>query len=160
MYDRDAEYRYQIRETIEQDNFSRFRGLVNRAAAEIANIVHEVAVTVVSAAWTFITTTLLGKPNPSQPASNTPSEEVCFVATCVYGSSDNFQVRVLRTFRDDTLRRARLGRIFINVYYGGFGSAASRLLANRTLLMALVHRILDYIVELYLRSCERKASSN
>jgi len=41
----------------------------------------------------------------------------CYVATCVYGSYDCPQVWTLRRFRDNTLARTRLGRVFIRTYY-------------------------------------------
>jgi len=41
----------------------------------------------------------------------------CYIATCIYGSYDCPQVRILRRFRDEKLRRRWLGRIFIKLYY-------------------------------------------
>lgn len=41
----------------------------------------------------------------------------CYVATCVYGSYDCTQVWVLRRFRDQCLKKAFLGRLFIRFYY-------------------------------------------
>ncbi len=41
----------------------------------------------------------------------------CFVATAVYGDYDHPYVRVLRTFRDETLATFGLGRAFIGWYY-------------------------------------------
>ena len=41
----------------------------------------------------------------------------CYVATCVYGSYDCPQVRVLRRYRDERLSRHVPGRAFIRVYY-------------------------------------------
>jgi len=41
----------------------------------------------------------------------------CFVATAVYGNYDHPFVKVLRTFRDDTLARFGAGRAFIDWYY-------------------------------------------
>lgn len=41
----------------------------------------------------------------------------CYIATCVYGSYDCPSVWTLRRFRDQTLQKNRLGRVFIKVYY-------------------------------------------
>ncbi len=41
----------------------------------------------------------------------------CYVATCVYGSYDCPEVRVLRRYRDNTLDNNFLGRLFVKVYY-------------------------------------------
>jgi hypothetical protein len=41
----------------------------------------------------------------------------CFVATAVYGSYDAPEVRVLRRWRDSSLRSALPGQIFVRVYY-------------------------------------------
>ena len=57
--------------------------------------------------------------NPSSPASNssTGSGEGCYIATCVYGSYDAPEVLTRRRFRDEILRKHRLGRAFIRCYY-------------------------------------------
>jgi hypothetical protein len=41
----------------------------------------------------------------------------CYIATCVYGSYDCSEVWTLRHFRDDTLFKYKLGRLFVRVYY-------------------------------------------
>lgn len=41
----------------------------------------------------------------------------CYVATAVYGSYDCPQVWTLRRFRDYTLAKSRLGRLFVRTYY-------------------------------------------
>ena len=41
----------------------------------------------------------------------------CYVATCVYGSYDSREVRVLRHYRDGALSKTVLGRLFIDFYY-------------------------------------------
>ena len=43
--------------------------------------------------------------------------EGCSIATCVYGSYDCPQVRVLRKYRDSELAGNRYGRAFIKIYY-------------------------------------------
>ena len=46
----------------------------------------------------------------TQPASQ---KEGCYIATCVYGSYDCPQVRLLRRFRDEHMKKTPAGRIFI-----------------------------------------------
>ncbi len=41
----------------------------------------------------------------------------CYIATCVYGSYDCQEVWTLRRFRDQTLAKTVIGRIFIKIYY-------------------------------------------
>lgn len=55
----------------------------------------------------------------NSPASNssTGSGEGCYIATCVYGSYDAPEVLTLRRFRDEILKKHRLGRAFIRCYY-------------------------------------------
>ena len=57
--------------------------------------------------------------NPTSPASNssTSNGEGCYIATCVYGSYDAPEVLTLRRFRDEILKKHRLGRAFIRCYY-------------------------------------------
>lgn len=50
----------------------------------------------------------------TQPASQ---KEGCYIATCVYGSYDCPQVRLLRRFRDEHMKKTPAGRIFIRLYY-------------------------------------------
>lgn len=41
----------------------------------------------------------------------------CYIATAIYGSYDSPEVVILRRFRDNTLYKYSLGRLFIKVYY-------------------------------------------
>ncbi len=74
----------------------------------------------------------------------------CYIATCVYGSYDCPQVRVLRRFRDLRLAKNPFGRAFIRLYYAVsptvvrlFGEADSfrRFFKNR--LDRLVARLME-----------------
>lgn len=49
--------------------------------------------------------------------NNNAVQKGCYIATCVYGSYDCPQVWTLRRFRDYTLNKTRLGRVFIKCYY-------------------------------------------
>ena len=48
---------------------------------------------------------------------NHTDSQGCYIATCVYGSYDCPQVRILRRFRDDILASTLGGRCFIRTYY-------------------------------------------
>jgi len=63
----------------------------------------------------------------------------------VYGSYDSPQVLVLRRFRDDTLSKSTLGRLFIKFYYRFSPPVADRL-KNTRRLNSVVRRILDKFV--------------
>ena len=52
--------------------------------------------------------------HPNAPIGNGGG---CYVATCVYGSYDSPEVRILRRYRDDTLSKTKLGMLFIQMYY-------------------------------------------
>ncbi|HBF4443252.1 TPA: tetratricopeptide repeat protein [Clostridioides difficile] len=69
----------------------------------------------------------------------------CYIATAVYGSYDAPEVLVLRYFRDNTLRKSFLGRIFIKVYYA-LSPPIAKWLKNADRLNNLVRNILDKIV--------------
>jgi len=43
--------------------------------------------------------------------------EGCFVATACYGDHDAPEVKILRNFRDHTLKKFLTGKIFIGLYY-------------------------------------------
>ena len=57
----------------------------------------------------------IGAPQPK--AGGSGSTGGCYVATCVYGSYDCPQVWTLRRYRDNTLAKTLLGRLFIRTYY-------------------------------------------
>jgi hypothetical protein len=60
----------------------------------------------------------------------------CYIATMVYGSYNSPEVRVLRRFRDETLKQSEIGRKFIQIYY-----KYSPLLANKTKNIKVIHFI-------------------
>jgi hypothetical protein len=69
----------------------------------------------------------------------------CFVATAVYGDRDAEQVVALRSFRDRVLKRFRLGRLFIAIYYR-YGESMAEMLDTYPNLKMPSRRILDLIV--------------
>lgn len=48
---------------------------------------------------------------------NNAKKEGCFIATAAYGDYDHPKVQILRQFRDEILRRSKLGDNFIRLYY-------------------------------------------
>ena len=48
---------------------------------------------------------------------NEDSSDGCYIATAVYGTYDCPELWVLRRFRDYGLRKSRIGRAFIRLYY-------------------------------------------
>lgn len=52
-----------------------------------------------------------GKASQSETHAPSPKKEGCYIATAVYGSYDAPEVRVLRRFRDETLRQTKWGQI-------------------------------------------------
>lgn len=56
-----------------------------------------------------------GKKIPRNSSANNELED-CFIATAVFGTPTNVKIEILRTFRDQTLRKIFLGRVFISTY--------------------------------------------
>ena len=82
-----------------------------------------------------------------QAAPEAPKKkEGCYIATAVYGSYDAPEVRTLRRFRDETLKKSAAGRMFIRVYYR-FSPPIAQRLKNATKVNRLVRRMLDGFVE-------------
>ncbi|GHU93724.1 hypothetical protein FACS1894208_03640 [Clostridia bacterium] len=69
----------------------------------------------------------------------------CYVATAVYGDYDAPEVRILRKFRDKTLKRNIFGKLFIRVYYK-LSPPLARRLSPDTRAGRGIKRILDKFV--------------
>lgn len=69
-------------------------------------------------------------------------KEGCYIATAVYGSYNAPEVITLRRFRDETLKKSFLGRLFIKVYYRLSPPVAERL-KNAHNINKTVRKILD-----------------
>lgn len=65
----------------------------------------------------------IGKEIPKNSTSDEELED-CFIATAVYGTPTNDKIEILRTFRDQKLRKTFVGRKFI-VLYETFGPLAA-----------------------------------
>ncbi len=71
----------------------------------------------------------------------------CFIATAVYGDYDCPQVKVLRRFRDDVLKKSRAGKWFIAFYYRT-GPSLAKTVKKHPWLGRVVRKGLDHAVAL------------
>ena len=65
----------------------------------------------------------------------------CFIATACYGDYDAPEVLALRRYRDDTLVRTFLGRLFVKTYYA-FSPPVAGYISTRPRLRAFVRKCL------------------
>ena len=75
----------------------------------------------------------------------------CFVATAVYGGEDHFNLIVLRSFRDNFLKKYNFGRRFISIYYK-HGPKIAKKVVNSKLLKGLFTPLVElgvFIVKLF-----------
>ena len=74
-------------------------------------------------------------------------KQECYIATAVYGSYDAPQVIALRRYRDESLSKNILGRLFIRIYYKLSPPIAKRLITTKRT-NHLVKILLDKIVRI------------
>jgi hypothetical protein len=74
-----------------------------------------------------------------------PSRNGCYIATAVYGGYDMPQVRVLRRFRDDTLRTTGVGRATVRIYYI-LSPMIVRRLGSHSWFLGITRPVLDAMV--------------
>lgn len=55
--------------------------------------------------------------NKSKLSNSSQNKEGCYIATAVYGDYNAPEVLILRKFRDETLNKSKIGKIFIKMYY-------------------------------------------
>jgi len=70
----------------------------------------------------------------------------CFIATAAFGSPMQAEVSLLRSFRDQILRRQALGEIFVETYYT-FGPAIAGVIRPSDTLRAVTRAALEPVVE-------------
>ncbi|MFH1592365.1 MAG: CFI-box-CTERM domain-containing protein [Candidatus Woesearchaeota archaeon] len=71
----------------------------------------------------------------------------CFIATAVYGDVNAPEVQALRQFRNNVLSESRLGRMVINLYYGGLGRRIADTVKQRMpSAIPVIKRGLDYLI--------------
>jgi len=76
---------------------------------------------------------------PSQPSNN------CYIATMVYGDVNHANVLILRNFRDETLCKYKLGRLFVEYYYLYSPRIVARLKYNKLINLS-IKSILNFII--------------
>jgi hypothetical protein len=69
----------------------------------------------------------------------------CYIATAVYGDYNAPEVLVLRRFRDSTLAKSAVGKLFIKTYYR-FSPPLAKRLKHTYRINAVVRRLLDGFV--------------
>ena len=72
-------------------------------------------------------------------------EKSCFVATVVYESGDCWELEQLRKWRDSTLKKYLMGKIYIYFYYK-FGYSLSKLIKANKLLKKLTKNVIDKLI--------------
>lgn len=83
---------------------------------------------------------------PVQPSIVPDSKKNgCYIATCIYGSYDCPEVWTLRRFRDDSLQRNCLGRIFIKLYYA-VSPMIVKMLGDKKIFKTLGKKYLDALI--------------
>ena len=70
----------------------------------------------------------------------------CFVATAIYGDVNSYEVRVLRSFRDDRLLKSAMGRVVVDVYYR-LSPPVADFIRNKKGLRLLIRKLLDRLVK-------------
>lgn len=76
------------------------------------------------------------------------SSNGCYIATMVYGDYDHPQVLVLRDFRDNVLRKSKLGRAFIKFYYR-YSPTWVKYLRNCKSINSFIRVVLDKFIKVY-----------
>ncbi len=71
--------------------------------------------------------------------------EGCFIATQVYGSYDCFEVKTLRKFRDEKLKKSFAGKVFIDIYYKT-GPYIAILISRSPIISNLFRSVLDRFI--------------
>jgi len=78
---------------------------------------------------------------------NSTKKEGCYIATMVYGNYDHSRVLLLRSYRDNTLKKSIIGRLFVRFYY--FTSPKLvKILKGKRLINTLIKNILNFITSL------------
>ena len=73
--------------------------------------------------------------------------KACYIATMAYGNYDHPQVLKLRSFRDDTLSKSRLGTWLISKYYL-YSPKLVRILQNKKSVNYLIRKLLNQFIKL------------
>jgi hypothetical protein len=78
----------------------------------------------------------------------------CFIATAVYGSPNNYKLRVFREFRDRILIRHSIGKIFVWCYYKISPKIANNIRKKEILkcfilysIIEPIHRLIEFLLQ-------------
>jgi hypothetical protein len=82
--------------------------------------------------------------NPSEEGSSTSN---CFIATAAFGTAMEPEVITLRRFRDTTLNKYSIGRLFVRTYYR-LSPPVAKFIAKRPVLRALARGILKPVIRI------------
>lgn len=74
-------------------------------------------------------------------------KKACFIATAVYGDVESYEVKLLRNYRDESLLKSPIGRLFINFYYF-FSPPIADFLKKHKSISREVKRFLDGIISI------------
>ena len=77
--------------------------------------------------------------------TDNPKKEGCYIATHIYGSYNSPEVIKLRNFRDNTLAKNILGRLFIQLYYL-ISPSLVKLLKGKNTMNNIIRLILDKLL--------------
>lgn len=77
--------------------------------------------------------------------AKTNTKEGCYIATAVYGGYEQPQVRILRKYRDEVLKKSLPGLIFIKIYYF-ISPYLAKNLKSGSRMTNITRRILDQFI--------------
>ncbi len=83
--------------------------------------------------------------NPTINQSSSQQKEGCYIATMVYGDYNHPSVVELRSYRDNSLDKTYLGKLFIKIYYQ-ISPVLVRKIEHKSSINNLIKSILDKIV--------------
>lgn len=86
-----------------------------------------------------------GKTNMENSNTQKNQSEGCYIATAVYGGYDEPEVRILRRYRDEVMKKSIGGRTFIKIYYALSPKVAERM-KKHIYINSRVRKVLDIIV--------------
>jgi len=73
--------------------------------------------------------------------------EGCFIATAVYGTTDCYELEILRKFRDNKLKNTKAGALFVKYYYK-FSPPIAKWLKKHSYISYNIKVVLNLIVKL------------
>ena len=87
-------------------------------------------------------------PNGRHKSEAEQKASACYIATMVYGDYNHPQVLALRNYRDNTLRKSYVGRLFISFYYK-YSPTLVNMMEGKKAVNKIIRIILDNILKVY-----------